>query len=192
MFSVISDRGNPSNPYLERIKLVQGDITRQRTDAIVSVLPHNLEYRGELNTSILEAAGQKLDEFVLEHIFQPRAGDIYAVPSFNLPSKHIFFAILPRWSSDFDREDKHLLIACRKAMEMTRTMCLSSVSFPPLAAGKHGYPAQKVARITLQAILERMDESFKEVRIVSKDVEILKLFYERLKPLGWTGSTSSN
>ncbi len=191
MASVISDQGNPSNPYLERIKLVQGDITKQKTDAIVSVLPQSLEYRGGLNAAILEAAGQKLDEFVLEHIFKPRPGDIYAVPSFNLPCKNIFFAILPKWTLGFDRDDRHLLLATRKAMEITRTMCLASVSFPPLAAGKHGYPPQKAARLIVQAILERLDENFDEVRIVSPDVEVLKLFYERLKPHGWKGTPSS-
>jgi O-acetyl-ADP-ribose deacetylase len=185
---VISDEGIPSNPYLERIKLVQGDITRQRTDAIVSVLPQNLEYRGALNKAILAGAGEKLDEFVLEHIFKPRPGDIYAVPSFNLPCKNIFFAILPKWTSDFDRDDRHLLMACRKAMEITRTMCLNSVSFPPLASGKHGYPPAKAARLIVQAIMERIDDNFHEVRIVSPDIDILKLFYERLKPLGWKGN----
>ncbi len=188
MVLVISDQGNPSNPYLERIKLVQGDVTKQKTDAIVSVLPQSLEYRGALNQAILAGAGQKLDEFVLEHIFKPRPGDIYAVPAFNLPCKNIFFAILPKWTSDFDRDDKHLLMAARKAMEITRSMCLTSVSFPPLAAGKHGYPPQKAARLIVQAILERIDDNFKEVRIVSQDVEMLKLFYERLKPLGWKGT----
>ena len=42
MFSVIPEPGNPSNAYLQRIKLILGDITKQDTDAIVSVLPQNL------------------------------------------------------------------------------------------------------------------------------------------------------
>jgi O-acetyl-ADP-ribose deacetylase len=187
MFSVISEPGNPSNPYLNRIRLVHGDITAQDTHAIVSVLPHSLEYKGTLNTAILERAGEKLDEFVLEHIFKPCAGDIYAVPGFNLPCRHILFTILPKWTSEFDREDRHLLIACRKAMEITRAMCLSSVSFPLLAAGRKGYPPQKAVRLIVQAIVERLDDNFSEVRIVSQDEKTLGLFRKRLKGLGWKG-----
>jgi O-acetyl-ADP-ribose deacetylase len=182
---VISDLPDPSKRYLKCIKLVHGDITKQDTDAIVSILPQSLEYGGELNAAILQAAGEKLDEFVLEHIYKPRSGDIYAVPGFNLPCKNILFAILPKWSSEFDREDKYLLNAVRKAMEITRTMCLTSVSFPPLATGKHGYPPQKAARLIVTAILDRIDENFKEVRIVCRTKEMHKVFHERLTGLGW-------
>lgn len=174
-----------SSANFNRIKLAQGDITRQDVDAIVSVLPQNLEYSGTLNASILAAAGGKLDEFVLEHIYKPRPGDIYAVPGFNLPCRHILFCILPHWRSDFDREDKHLLIACRKAMELTRAMCLRSIAFPPLATGKHGYPIQKTARLMVSAVLERMEESIEEVRIVCPDEKAAGVFRERLLAMGW-------
>ncbi len=181
----ISEPENPSNPYLSRIKLIKGDITQQNTDAIVSVIPQDLEYRGEINSAILRGAGQKLDEFVLEHIYRPRPADIYAVPGFNLPCKHIFFCVLPAWRSDLDRDDRHLVAVCRKAMEMARALCLKSIAFPPLAAGKHGYPKQKAARLMVQGIAERLDESLDEVRIVSPAGEALKFFAERLAAVGW-------
>lgn len=164
---------------------MNGDITKQDTDCIVSVIPQNLEYRGSLNAAILEAAGGKLDEFVLENIFKPRPCDIYAVPGFDLPCKHILFAILPKWRSDFDRDERHLLTICRKAMEITRAMCLTSISFPALATGRGGYPAPKAARLIIQAVTERLDESFTEVRLVSPDENKWKAFHERLTALGW-------
>ena len=126
MRPVISDPPDPSKRYLKRIKLVHGDITKQHTDAIVSVLPQSLEYGGALNEAILAAAGHRLDDFLLEHIYKPRPGDIYAVPGFNLPCKNIFFAIMPKWSSEFDRQDKYLLTAVRKAM----TAGLSQLKVP--------------------------------------------------------------
>ena len=92
---------------------------------------------------------------------------------------------MPKWSSEFDRQDKYLLTAVRKAMETTRIMCLSSVSFAPLAAGKHGYPPQKAARLIISAILDRIDENFKEVRIVCRTKEVHHAFEERLTALGW-------
>ncbi len=184
MEKVIAEPGRPSNPYLSRIKPVVGDITRQDADAIVSFLPQDLEYRGAINAAILAAAGQKMDDFVLEHIYRPRPGDVYAVPGFELPCKHILFGIMPVWRSDTDREDKHLLIACRRAMEMARVMSLSTIAFPPLASGRHGYPKARAARLMLQGIFERMDELIAEVRIVCPDEETLRIFSERLGAYG--------
>lgn len=180
MTTFIPDPKKPSNPYLNRIRLVIGDVTKQEADAIVSFLPQDLEYRGAVNASILAAAGQKMDEFMLEQIYKPRPGDVYAVPGFDLPCRHILFAIMPVWRTDIDREDKHLLIAARKTMEMARVMTLSSIAFPPLAMGRHGYPKPRGARLLLQGIAERMVKTIREVRIVCPDENTYNIFEERL------------
>ncbi len=63
---VISNSGQARKPFLNKIRLVQGDIVDQEVDAIVTVLPKNLEHIGSLNTAIFAAAGHKLDEFILD------------------------------------------------------------------------------------------------------------------------------
>jgi O-acetyl-ADP-ribose deacetylase (regulator of RNase III) len=178
---VITDPNRRSNPYLNRITLVQGDITRQKIDAIVTFIPQNLEYRGELNAAILEGAGGNLDAFVLENIFRPRAGDVYTVPGFDLPCAHIFFCVVPIKKDDIDRPDKYLVNATRKAMEMASSMGLKTIAFPPLGSGKQGFPKQRAARLILQGISERLDENFEEVRIVARTPKTLNIFQERLK-----------
>jgi O-acetyl-ADP-ribose deacetylase (regulator of RNase III) len=165
------------------LKLVLGDIAKQDVDMIVTLLPLTLEYRGGINRAILEGAGEKLDEFVLENIYRPKPGDAYAAPGFNLPCKHIVFCIMPYWRTDFDRADRHLVNACRKAMETARQMSLSSIAFPALASGSKGYPPARAARLIIQGILERIDESFQEVRIVCTHEKSLKFFEERLTAL---------
>ena len=187
MDKVIPEAGGASNPYLSRITAVTGDITTQDVDGIITLIPQNLEYRGSINESILQAAGQRLDDFVLENIYRPRFGDVYAVPGFNMPCKHILFCIMPLRKTGFDREDKHLLIACRKAMEMARAMSLTRIAFPPLACGKKGYPRARAARLIIQAILERMDETLEEVRLVCPEDTTLKVFTDRLNAYGWKG-----
>jgi O-acetyl-ADP-ribose deacetylase (regulator of RNase III) len=178
---VITDPSRRSNPYLNRITLVQGDITRQKIDAIVTFIPQNLEYRGDINAAILAGAGSNLDEFVLEHIFRPRAGDVYTVPGFNLPCKHIFFCVVPVRENDIDRPDKYLVNASRKAMEAAREMGLRSIAFPPLGSGRRGFAKPRAARLILQGIAERLDGSIEEVRIVAQAVKTLDVFRERLK-----------
>jgi O-acetyl-ADP-ribose deacetylase len=187
MEPVIPDPNDPSNTLLARIKAVTGDVTKQDVDAIITLIPQNLEYRGSLNQAILDAAGKRLDDFVLENIYRPRFGDVYAVPGFNMRCQHILFCIMPLIRSSLDREDKHLLIAMRKAMEQARAMSLKSVAIPPLACGRKGYPRARGARLIIQGIMERLDDTIEEIRIVCPEDTTLKVFTDRLKSYGWNG-----
>ena len=187
MATVISDKGQASNPYLHKIRLVRGDITGQEVDAIVSLLPPSLDFTGSINKALLNKAGQQLDEFVLENMYQPKAGDIYAVPAFDLPCRNIIFSVRPPWRSDFEREDKHLVICVRKAMVLAKCMLLPKIAFPPLASGKKGFPKQRAARLLIQGIIDRLDEQSGEIRIVCPDDETGRIYKERLTAAGWRG-----
>lgn len=177
---VIPEGAGASNPYLKRITVVQGDITEQAVDAIVTLIPTTLEYRGALNGSILKKAGAQLDDFILEHIVQPRAGDIYAVPGFGLPCAHIFFAVVPKWKNDFDRHDRDLVLACRQAIELARSMSLKSIAFPPLGSGRNGFPKARAARLMIEGISSRLNADVNEVRIVCQTKATMKIFKDRL------------
>lgn len=184
---VISDAGAASNPYIDKIKLVLGDITEQQVDAIVSLIPQNLDMAGRINASILEKAGNALDDFILENMYQPKPGDVYAVPGFSLPCRNIIYAVRPNWKSDFEREDKHLVMCVRKALVLAKCMLLGTVAFPPLASGHKGFGKSRAARLLIHAILDRLDEHPREVRIVCPDQESLQIYQERLRSFGWKG-----
>ena len=169
-----------SNPYLNRIRVVQGDIAAQEVDAVVTLLPQNLEYRGDLNSSLREAAGAELDQYVAENVYRPRAGDVYVLPGFNLPVKHIICAISPVWKTDFDREDRHLLNVVRKSMEQAKALSIKTLAFPPIGSGGRGFPKARAARLILQGISDRLDKSFDEVRIVCRTPKTKQIFADRL------------
>lgn len=173
----------PSNPYLDRVKLVEGDIIEQDVDAVISVIPQNLEYSGSLNNSLMKGAGERLDNFVVEHFYRPFPGDVYAIPAFNLPCKYLIFAVLPTRKDDLSVTDKHLIGSCRKAIEMAQSMDLDSIAIPPIASGKKGFPKPKAARLIIRAIAERINQDIKEVRVVCPDRETLEIFHERLEAI---------
>ncbi|MCK5285094.1 MAG: macro domain-containing protein [Alphaproteobacteria bacterium] len=177
---IIPKRKEPSNPYLNRITLVKGDISAQNVDAVVSIIPKSLEYHGSVNASLLEAAGEQLDEFILNNVYRPRSDDIYVVPGFNLPCKFLIFCIVPEWRNDFDRKDRDLLAACRGAIEMAQNKDMDVIAFPPLASGKNAFPKKRAARLIIRGISDRLDGTLKEVRIVSPDQNSYDIFKERL------------
>ncbi len=183
---VIPEQRKRSNPLLGRVKLVQGSIAEQDVDAIISLIPQNLEYRGVINEALLKAAGEQLDQFVLENVYKPRVGDVYAMPGFGLPSEHVLFGITPDWRNDFDREDGHLLSVLRKTLELARRMGLQKIALPPLASGRNGFPKRRAARLIVQAIEDRLDEDFEEIRIACIADSTMRTFEERLRAIGWS------
>lgn len=164
---------------------MEGDIIAQDVDAIVTLIPQTLEYRGEINEALLKAAGTQLDDFVLENVISPRIGDVYSIPGFNLPCRHIIFCIVPVWRTDFDRQDRLLRNACRRAMERVGNMGLRSVAFPPLASGRNGFPKPRAARLIVKGIADRLGPDMQEVRIVCRQTSTIKVFKERLITMGW-------
>ena len=184
---IISNSGRVSNPFLDRINLIQGDIAQQEVDAIAILISQKMEFRGGINSSVMQACGHNLDEFILDHIYKPKIGDVYALPAFDLPTKHIIVGVLPHFRTEFDMSDSHLSGVVRKIMELSRCMLLKTIAFPPLASGKHGYPPQKAARLVCQGITDRIDDSFEEIRIVCNDKQMLDIFDHKLRVVGWGG-----
>lgn len=186
MSGFIAEHRKRSNAKLiSRIVLVKGDITQQAdVDAIVSTLMANMDVDGTLNRSLIEAAGQAFDEFVLDNIYKPRPGDTFVVPGFNLPVKNVIFVVTPLWRDNFDKEDVYLLRCYRHALELARNMGLKKVAFAALGTGSRGYSLDRAARLAIQGIMDRMQDDIAEVRIVCNDDKVYDAFLERLKKYG--------
>lgn len=182
---VISKSGQVSKPFLEKIKLVKGDIAEQAVDAIAIVIPQNLDFRGKINERVREACGTDLDAFILENIYKPRAGEVYALPGFGLPARHILVGIMPHYRNEFDMNEAHLSGQARKFMEIGRSMLLKTIAFPPIASGKKGFQKPKAARLIIQGITDRLDEGFEEVRLVCPDDRMHEIFQHKLDVVGW-------
>lgn len=181
---VIANSRSPAKPFLDRIRPVRGDITAQAVDAIAMIMPVTLDFTGNINETIATASGTNLDEFILEQVYRPRAGDVYALPGFGLPCRHILLGIMPRFRTGFEREDHHLSGACRKILELGRCMLLNRIAFP-FFGPEFGYPEGRAARLIVRGITERLDEGFDEIRIVCPDDAALAQFRERLAMSGW-------
>lgn len=177
-----------NNQQIGRFNLVHGDLLSQHdVDAIVAAVPHTLDMGGSLNRAILAAAGTQIDDFIVEHIFKPRPGDVFAVPPFNLPVGHILYAVTPVWEDAIAREDRDLIRCYRGAMQLSAQMGLKRVAFSALGSGVKKFPVKRAARLGLSAMLDRMDPSITEIRIVVNRDDVFAAWDERLRETGWRG-----
>ena len=177
---VIAKSGSAANPFLNRVHIVQGDIAMQDVDAIAIAVPQNLDYAGRINLRVAEAAKYDIDEFILEHVYRPRAGEVYALPGFGLQARHILLGVMPNYRTEFDINESHLTSVIRRMMELSRSMLLSSVAFPPLYSGRKRFPKGKAARLMLSGIADRLDDGFSDVRLVCPDEMTCEIFARKL------------
>ncbi|MBU0800451.1 MAG: macro domain-containing protein [Alphaproteobacteria bacterium] len=189
MREFIADGSGRSNAQLiHRITLYYGDITKQDdVDAIVTAMPVSLDMASPLNQALIAAAGQQLDEFILENIYKPRVGDVFAVPPFALPLRYIFCAILPDWDTSLGFEDRDLTRCFRHGVQLASRVGIKRVAFPPLGTGERAQPLPRVARLSIGGIMDRLTPDIEEVRIVCNRDELITVYYERLQKMGWKG-----
>lgn len=189
MSDVIAEPYHRSNRHLiSRIRLIEGDLTQENdVEAVVTTIPLSLKAEGSLNTALFAAAGAQMDDFLLEHVLKPQPGQVFAVPGFNMAAPYILFVITPEWRVGDFLEDRDLLRCYRSAIQTAREMGLKKIAFAALGTGARTYPAKRAARLGIQGIMDRIDESIEEVRIVCNRRETFTAFHDWLVHYGWEG-----
>ncbi|MCB9991039.1 MAG: macro domain-containing protein [Rhodospirillales bacterium] len=186
MSGFLSEQRDRSNALLiKRVVVTKGDITKQTdVDAIVSSIEMNMDIGGTLNQRLVAAAGNDFDDFILANIYKPRANDVYVVPGFNLPVKHVIFVVTPLMKDGLAKEDVILLRRYRLPMKMVSQMKLKKVAFPAFGTGRNGYPLDRAVRLALKGIMDRMTPEIEEVRIVCDKDKVFDAFCARLQKYG--------
>lgn len=173
---------NPHKDFIRRIRLIEGDITQQKdVDAIVTSTDVTLDTSRSLNRSIVNVAGEALDHSILENIYRPRIGDVYVLPGYGLPVRHILIAVTPEWRAGIEGEDRDLLRCYRSVLEMAERMNLKSLALPALGTGKNKFPVPRAARLAVQAIKERMPDCLEKLHIICNRKATYNAFAERLR-----------
>lgn len=174
---------NPEDNFIRRIRLIEGDIARQAdVAAIAMAVDMTLDTGQGVNAGIIAAAGPAFDAAVLEHIYRPRAGDVYVLPGYNLPVAHVLVAVTPEWRGGAV-EDRDLVRCYRGLMDMAWRMGIETLAVPVAGTGKHQFALSRAARLVLQGIRERMPDDLKELRIVCENRAVYDAVAERLASL---------
>ncbi|MFC1430366.1 O-acetyl-ADP-ribose deacetylase [Streptacidiphilus sp. N1-3] len=151
------------------ITVVLGDITSERTDAIVTAANESLMGGGGVDGAIHRAAGPQLAR--AGAALGPCApGDAVATPAFDLwpPVAHVIHTVGPIWEGG-DHGEPELLASCyRRCLEVADQLGASSIAFPAIATGIYGYPAEEAARIAVHT-LSSTPTAVQTVRLIAFD-----------------------
>ena len=160
-----------------RLEAVEGDITAERTDAVVNAANTGLAAGAGVCGAIFAAAGPGLAEACAEHEGCP-TGDARATPGFALPANWIVHAVGPVWSGGHDGEEAALASAYGRSLEVADGLGARSIAFPAISTGIYGFPLDRATAIAVATCRAGETEHVELVRFVCFDGGTLAA-YER-------------
>ena len=161
-----------------RLEATQGDITRQRVDAIVNAANSSLLGGGGVDGAIHRAAGRELLEACRQLGGCP-TGEARSTPGFRLPARWVIHTVGPVWSGG-KRGEPELLASCyRRSLEVADELGIRSVAFPAISTGAYGFPGQLAAEIAVNTVRSANTE-VELVRLVAFDAETFVLYRKAL------------
>jgi len=164
------------------IRLVQGDITKETTDAVVNAANSSLLGGGGVDGAIHRAGGPA----ILEACKAIRArqggcppGDAVVTTGGRLPAKYVIHTVGPVWRGG-NRGEPEILASCyRNSLRIAGEMGLRSVAFPSISTGAYGYPVGEASFVALSAVsafLSKEERAPALVRFVLFDARTLQTY----------------
>ena len=166
--------------------IVQGDITRQTTDAIVNAANSSLMGGGGVDGAIHRAGGPSILEECRKIVAsQGRlpAGKAVITTAGNMPARYVIHTVGPIWRGGASGEAGLLASAYRESLNLAAENHLTTISFPSISTGAYSYPLDEAARIALETVADflREDTPIEEVVFVLFDSRTFEAYAAALR-----------
>jgi O-acetyl-ADP-ribose deacetylase (regulator of RNase III) len=143
---------------LGRIKVVQGDITEQKVDAIVNAANNSLLGGGGVDGAIHRAAGPELLEECQKLEGCP-TGEAKITSGYNLPAKWVIHTVGPVWRGGNNKENEYLTHCYRNCFTLVKKYQLKTVAFPSISTGAYRFPLKHAIAIAVTETINFLKEN---------------------------------
>jgi O-acetyl-ADP-ribose deacetylase len=156
-------------PNGKQLRLMIGDITKIRVDAIVNAANSGLHGGGGVDGAIHRVGGaaimRDLDEIRAKTGGCP-TGSAVATTAGSLPAQYVFHAVGPIYRDGKHGEPEQLAGCYRTCLQLAEEHEVRSISFPAISTGVYGYPAEEAAKIAIETVGEHLNRADSAVRDV--------------------------
>jgi O-acetyl-ADP-ribose deacetylase (regulator of RNase III) len=172
------------------LQTVQGDITREKVDAIVNAANSSLMGGGGVDGAIHRAGGPAIVEecrkIVSEH-GRLLAGQAVITTGGKLPAKYVIHTVGPVWRGGSGGEEATLASCYTECLKLASANKIESISFPAISTGIYGYPLGSAARVALNGVvkyLEANSTTIEQIHFVLYDTNAYNIYAAEFARIG--------
>jgi len=171
-----------------RLRLVQGDITQQETEAIVNAANPYLAGGGGVDGAIHRAGGPAILEECKQIVARQGRlppGKAVITTGGRLKARWVIHTVGPIWRGGERGEEEILASAYQESLKLAVERGIRSVSFPSISTGAYGYPLEKAAPVALKTVAQflQQEQAPEEVRFVLFDSRTYQAYQKALEEL---------
>lgn len=158
------------------IKIVKGDITELKVDAIVNAANNRLVMGGGVAGAIRKKGGKVIEDEAVKK-GPIKIGEAAFTSAGSLPCKYVIHAAT--MGMDFKTDEVKIRGSCRNALRVAEELKISSVAFPALGCGVGGFPLLASAKIMAQEVFRHVKEDgskLKEIIFCLYDKQAFDIF----------------
>jgi O-acetyl-ADP-ribose deacetylase (regulator of RNase III) len=177
---------NTDNMPQHVIQLLQGDITKVETDAIVNAANSSLLGGGGVDGAIHRAGGRQ----ILEECMQIRArqggcatGEAVITTAGKLPARFVIHTVGPVWQGGHRNEPQLLANAYRNSLQLAVENNCRIIAFPNISTGIYGYPKELAAELAISTVNQFLNDhpgSFDTILFVCFDDENFSIYQKAI------------
>ncbi|MFC1984077.1 O-acetyl-ADP-ribose deacetylase [Chloroflexota bacterium] len=172
-----------------KLRIIQGDITKQDTDAIVNAANSSLMGGGGVDGAIHRAGGPAILEECKQIVARQGrlpTGKAVMTSGGNLKARYVIHTVGPIWHGGNKGEPELLASAYQESLKLAMENQLYSVSFPSISTGVYSYPVDKASKVAIGAViasLRQSDTSIRKVVFVLFDSQTFRAYSSVLEEI---------
>jgi len=165
----------------KRIRIIEGDITRQDVDAIVNAANNSLLGGGGVDGAIHRAAGPELLMETREIGGCP-TGEARVSRGYRLPARWVIHTAGPIWSGGKRNEEALLADCYSNCFRAASELGIKSIAFPSISTGAYRFPLERATAIALNETRRALQANKTlEVVFVCFGQDVLKVYRDVFK-----------
>ena len=169
---------------MKRLSIVNGDIVKMKTDAIVNAANTSLLGGGGVDGAIHRAAGPELLA-ECETLNGCRTGEAKITKGYKLKAKYVIHTPGPIWRGGKWGEAELLANCYKNCLALAKENGVKTIAFPSISTGVYRFPVEQAAKIAVGEILNGLnnDDAIEQVTIVCFDDKTKEFYLDALAEL---------